>query len=182
MRRRIVSARLGIVGATIGVLCAAALSPAISAAHARKPSFATGSYVGTTSQGQPIQFKIAKAKCDSPSPPYKLHEATCFEGELYGTGDYYPKVLEPCTDGSTYSDPLYAASYELSLSSSGSMTYSVKGLGSTVIANASVSMLSIHVKGAKASGTLHQTESYDTGNGTVSCDSQLVTFTAKKAH
>jgi hypothetical protein len=179
---RITGIGSGIAASTIAVLCAAALSPAISAAHPRKASFATGSYVGTTSQGQPIQFKIAKTKCDSPTPPYKLHKATCFIGEPYGPAAYFPKVLEPCSDGSTYSDPLYAASYELSLSSSGSMTYSVKGLGSTVIANASVSMLSVHVKGTGASGTLHQTESYDTGNGTISCDSQVVTFTAKKAH
>jgi hypothetical protein len=181
MTRRIAGVRLGTAVATITVLAAAAFLPASSAAHSRKPAFATGSYVGTTSQGQPIQFKIAKAKCTSPSPPYKLHKATCFVGELYATADYYPKVLEPCSDGSTYSDPLYAASYDLSLSSSGAMTYSVKGLGSTVVENASISMLSVHVKGTKASGTLHQTESYDAGNGTISCDSGPVTFTAKKA-
>jgi hypothetical protein len=180
MRFGIAGVRLGIVAATIAALATAAFLPASSAAHARKPAFATGSYAGTTSQGQPIQFKIVKGKCDSPSPPYKFHKATCFEGELYATGDYYPKMLEPCSDGSTYSDPLYAASYELSLSSSGSMTYSVNGLGSTVVANASVSSLSVHVKGKTASGTLHQTESYDTGNGTISCDSQVVTFSAKK--
>jgi hypothetical protein len=181
MRLRIVGVRLGVATATIAALTATAFMPATSAAHARKPSFATGSYVGTTSQGQPIQFKIAKAKCDSPSPPYKFHKATCFVGKQYAAGDFFPKVLEPCSDGTTYSDPLYAASYQLSLSSSGSMTYSVNGLGSSVVANASVSMLSVHVKGTKATGSLHQTESYDTGNGTISCDSQLVTFTAAKS-
>jgi hypothetical protein len=168
--------------ATITALAAAAILPASSAAHAPKPAFATGSYVGTTSQGQAIEFKIAKAKCDSPSPPYKLHKATCFEGELYGTSEYYPEVLERCSDGSTYSDPLYGASYQLSLSASGSLTYSVSGLGSTVTPGASLSTFTLHLKSTKATGTLHQTESYDNGNGAVSCDSQVVTFTAAKTH
>jgi hypothetical protein len=172
--------RLGLVLATTIALGAVALLPASSAARTHKPAFATGSYAGTTSQGQPIEFKIAKGKCDSPKPPYKFQKGVCFVGELYATGAYYPKVLEPCSDGSTYSDPLYAASYQLLFSASGSMTYSASGLGSTITPGASVSMISILVKGSKATGTLHQTESYDDGNGPINCDSQVVSFTATK--
>ena len=70
------------------------------------------------------------------------------------------------------------ASYKLSLSG-GKLSYSVRGLGSTLQPDASVSAIKLSVRGSKATGTLHQTESYDTGNGDVYCDSRTVSFTAR---
>ncbi len=87
-------------------------------------------------------------------------------------------MLEPCSDGSTHSDPLYAASYRLSLSSSGAMSYKVRGLGSMLTPNGSQTMITIQIKRGTATGTLRQTESYDSGNGPVYCDSKVVKFTA----
>jgi hypothetical protein len=87
-------------------------------------------------------------------------------------------VLEPCSDHTTYKDPLYVASYKLSLSG-GKLSYSERGLGSTLEPGASISSIKLDVRGSKATGTLHQTESYDTGGGDVYCDSKTVSFTAR---
>jgi hypothetical protein len=178
MKNRTAAGRWGIAALTVAALVAASL-PAGSSAHSAS-TITTGAYVGKTSQGQVIKFKIARAKCDSPRPPYKFHEGICFEGELYNTKlqAYYPKVLEPCSDDTTYSDPLYAASYRLSLSSSGAMSYKVRGLGGTLTPNGSLTMISIQIKRGKATGAFRQTESYDSGNGPVYCDSKVVKFTA----
>lgn len=167
---------------TVAALLGLALLPAGSSASGAS-SVLTGKYVGKTSQGQPIKFKIASARCDSPSPPYAFHRAICFEGEIYDSRSqgYYPRVLEPCSDGTTYSDPLYVASNQLSLSSSGSLSYHARGLGGSLTQNASLSSLTLKIKRGVATGTLHQTESYDVGNGPVYCDSQVVTFTARRA-
>jgi hypothetical protein len=182
MRTRNRRGSLGLAVVAVVALGVAAFLPAGSSAHPSRSSIATGRYVGTTSQGQKIKFKIEAEKCDSPHPPFKLHSGICFVGELYNTSlqAYYPKVLEPCSDGSTYSDPLYAASYQLLLSSSGSMSYHVRGLGSTLKPNGSLTTISIQIKHAKATGTLRQTESLDNGAGPVSCDSKVVKFTARR--
>jgi hypothetical protein len=171
-----------LVAISVAAVSAAALAPAGSSAHARAASIATGRYVGKTSQGQPIKFRIVQARCDSPHPPFKLHKAICFKGQIYNPSlsAYYPKVLEPCSDGTTYSDPLYAASYELSLSAKGSMSWRVRGLGSTLTTNGSLTTITVQIKHSSASGTLRQTESYDSGNGPVNCDSKVVKFTAKR--
>jgi hypothetical protein len=161
----------------VGVL----LLPASSSASATG-SATTGRYVGKTSQKQPIRFKIASAKCDSPRPPYAFHKGICFEGEIYNAHlqSYYPRVLEPCSDHSTFSDPLYAASYRLSLTSSGALSWTVKGLGSTLTPDGSVSTLTLKVKHSSVTGSLRQTESYDAGNGPIHCDSHVVKFTAHR--
>ena len=171
------------VMAVTGVMAVAPLALATtSAAAAKVSSVKTGRYVGTTSQGQPIKFKIERSHCDSPRPPYKLHSATCFQGQVYDPklDAYYPKVLEPCSDGTTYADPLYAASYQLSLTASGFLSYTVHGLGGTLTPNGSLSTFKLQLKGSRASGTLRQTESYNTGAGNVDCDSKTVRFTAHR--
>lgn len=158
-----------------GLLATAAVSRGATA-------FATGTYVGRTAQKQVIRFKVAAAKCDSPRPPYAFHRGICFEGVVYNArlAEYYPLVQEPCSDGTTYSDPLYVASYNLSFTSTGYLKYTVRGLGLTLTDNGSLSTMTIQVKGRTATGSLHQTESYDTGNGPVYCDSKVVKFTAHR--
>jgi hypothetical protein len=170
--------RPGIVAAAAAAFLLAG-APGVPASTA---AVTTGQYVGKTSQGQPIRFKIVTGKCDSPRPPYKFHQAVCFQGQVYDRklDAFYPKVLEPCSDGTTYSDPLYAASYKLSLTSSGSLSWTVRGLGSTLTSGGSLTTIKLQVKHGKATGTLRQTESYDTGAGAVSCDSKTITFTAHR--
>jgi hypothetical protein len=159
-------------------LTGSAVVPAVSSAGG--PSFKTGRYQGKTSQGQTIKFSIVKSTCDSPRPPYAFHKAYCFKGLISNPKlqAYYPTVLEPCSDHTTYKDPLYVASYKLSLSG-GKLSYSERGLGSTLEPGGSISSIKLAVRGSKATGTLHQTESYDTGNGDVYCDSKTVSFTAR---
>jgi hypothetical protein len=160
-----------------------AIAPLAAAATATAPHrFATGRYVGKTSQGQPIKFKIEAARCDSPRPPYKFHSAICFQGEVYNAklDSFFPKVIEPCSQGAAESDPLYVASYQLSLTSSGLLSYTVHGLGLTLTPNGSLSTFKLQIKGSRASGTLRQTESYDSGAGDTYCDSKTVSFTARR--
>jgi hypothetical protein len=170
------------VPAVVAVLATMVALSAGAGAAAATPRVATGRYVGKTSQGQAFKFKIESARCDSPRPPFTFHSALCFQGEISNRklSEYYPKVLEPCSNGTTYSDALYAASYQLSLTSAGFLSYTVHGLGLTLQPNASLTTIKLQVKGSRASGTLRQTESYDTGAGDVYCDSKTVTFTARK--
>jgi hypothetical protein len=96
---------------------------------------------------------------------------------------YFPTVTEPCAsaDVQPLVDPLFAASYRLSLSSTGHLTWDVKGLGQVITDNGSDSRFTLKVTGSKASGTVRQTEQVDDNGATVLCDSGAVTFTAKLA-
>jgi hypothetical protein len=155
---------------------------AVTTTAVAKARFQTGQYVGKTSQGQPIKFKIKQGRCDSPRPPYAFHSGICFEGEVYDRklDSFYPKVIEPCSQGAAESDSLYVASYQLSLTSSGFVSFTRHGLGLTLTPNGSLSTFKLQVTGSRASGTLRQTESYDSGAGPTHGDSKTVRFTAHR--
>jgi hypothetical protein len=152
-------------------LMAVALLAAGSGAHAaKKLPFALGAYSGKTSQGQVIKFTN--------------HAAYCFVGTISDTklNSYFPALTEPCAsaDLKPLADPLYAASYRLSLSSTGHLTWDVKGLGQVITDNGSDSHLTLKVSGSKASGTVRQTEQLDDNGATVLCDSGSVKFSARR--
>jgi hypothetical protein len=169
---------LGLIGATL-------LAAASGARAAKKPPFATGAYSGKTSQGQTIRFTIKRTKCDLPVKPFTNHEAYCFVGTVSSTklDSYYPALTEACpsADAKPLTAPLYAASYRLSLSSTGHLTWDVKGLGQVITDNGSDSRLTLKVSGSRATGTIRQTEQIDDNGATILCDSGSVTFTAQRA-
>jgi hypothetical protein len=149
------------------------------------PPFQTGLYVGKTSQGLPIRFRVRETSCDAPTRPFRFRRAYCFIGVVANArlNGYYPTMIEPYRGGAPpYKDPLYAASYQLSLSGSGRLTWLVRGLGSTLTTDGSLTSLKLQVKRGMATGTLRQTESYDSGGGTQYCDSGTVHFTARRLH
>jgi hypothetical protein len=109
-------------------LGAVALLSGASTAHgSSSPPFQTGYYVGSAAQHQTIKFKIVKRKCDAPTRPFKLHSAYCF-GVVSSArlDEFCPTMLEPCTPDTTYRDPLYVASYQLSLSKTGHLSWTIR--------------------------------------------------------
>lgn len=185
--------RRAVAGVTIAraafavMLAAMALLLAPRALANATPRFETGTYIGTTSQHQPIKFRIIKSKCytsressQSGGATGAPHSGYCFYPLLHGEFDLgYPTINETCSDGSTLTTNAEAADFE-ALLSNGSETYVRKGFD-TVDPDpaASRSTLVVHVKHSTATGTITQVDSSENNGAAITCTSGTIKFTAR---
>jgi hypothetical protein len=163
----------------LAALIVATVALGATAATAKAP--ATGKFKATGK----VAFKFSVKKGTCVSPPKNLHNPKARPGKArkglcFYSGDD-PHVNPVCAAGSISGLQALVSSFSgLRLSKSGSMHLRAYSYGSDPNTPTSFTELSIHVSGKRASGFVRTTDDVFVNGASVTCDTGMLTFSARR--